>query len=275
MAIHSQMADAELHVPGYIQTSDPGAVGEGILWLDTSGGADNWILKVRNSADDGWEIPAGGGVTGIPVGETVDAHWDIIANLQFGVVLTPAQAAFSDVVLDTGDGSTDYFDDVVSGNSVLVIPGTVAISVLLANDETAVITDDGEGILEDAVNNVSGTVGYGNGEWTLTFAGSIPKNLEDITMDGEYWSGSLMARITAKDLVTTVRGGFPPFQYAVIAEGGGPPGVTYPDPLDAYYEFSCGDAEGTVPLEVWVYDAFGNAQFATVFVNAYDAFGTC
>lgn len=51
---HSTLTTTDLHVPGYQQASDPGAVGPGIYWIDTNI-SDNWILKIRNDSDDGWE----------------------------------------------------------------------------------------------------------------------------------------------------------------------------------------------------------------------------
>jgi len=61
---HSSMAGTDLHQPGYVQSSDPGAVGANIMWIDTSGGTGNWVTKVRNAADTGWEI-AGAGSDGV------------------------------------------------------------------------------------------------------------------------------------------------------------------------------------------------------------------
>lgn len=53
--LHSTIIDDKLHVAGYVQNGDPGAVGAGILWIDTSGGTGKWVAKIRNDADDGWE----------------------------------------------------------------------------------------------------------------------------------------------------------------------------------------------------------------------------
>jgi len=53
---HVDLTAEEVHVPGYVQASDPGAVGAGKLWIDTSGGTGKWGLKIRNLADDGWEL---------------------------------------------------------------------------------------------------------------------------------------------------------------------------------------------------------------------------
>jgi len=58
---HNSLVTANLHPPGYIQGSDPGAVGAGILWTDTSGGTGNWTTLMRNIANTAWEII---GITG-------------------------------------------------------------------------------------------------------------------------------------------------------------------------------------------------------------------
>lgn len=52
---HRNLTNADLHVPGYIQATDPGAVGAGRVWVDTSGGTGNWEFKLRNATDTGWE----------------------------------------------------------------------------------------------------------------------------------------------------------------------------------------------------------------------------
>ena len=56
MPAHALLRDRELHVPGYIGNSDPGAVGAGQFWTDTTLGAGRWVIKVRNESDSGWEI---------------------------------------------------------------------------------------------------------------------------------------------------------------------------------------------------------------------------
>lgn len=55
---HSALTTTNLHVPGYRQDSDPGAVGAGKYWIDSSGGTGTWILKIRNAVDSGWETLA-------------------------------------------------------------------------------------------------------------------------------------------------------------------------------------------------------------------------
>lgn len=62
MSWHYQLVDEDLHIIGYLQVGDPGAVGAGMTWIDTSGGAGNWVIKIRNAADNGWETTSGGGV---------------------------------------------------------------------------------------------------------------------------------------------------------------------------------------------------------------------
>lgn len=53
MPLHSQLTDAELHVPGYVQESDPGAVGAGVEWFQPS----TRRLRRRNSGDTDWLDP--------------------------------------------------------------------------------------------------------------------------------------------------------------------------------------------------------------------------
>jgi len=58
---HKTLTGTELHVAGYLQGGDPGAVGVGIYWIDSSAGAGLWVLKVRNATDTDWEVIASGG----------------------------------------------------------------------------------------------------------------------------------------------------------------------------------------------------------------------
>ena len=60
-AVHSALSGSELHVPGYKQATDPGAVGAGIQWVDTSSGS--FLLKSRNASNTGWDVLSGA-VTG-------------------------------------------------------------------------------------------------------------------------------------------------------------------------------------------------------------------
>ena len=52
---HETLITANVHVPGYVQGSDPGGVGAGKLWTDTSGGTGFWVTKMRNIANTDWE----------------------------------------------------------------------------------------------------------------------------------------------------------------------------------------------------------------------------
>ncbi len=46
-----------------LSATDPGAIGAGKLWIDTSAGTGKWVIYVRNAANVGWEL-AGGGIVG-------------------------------------------------------------------------------------------------------------------------------------------------------------------------------------------------------------------
>ena len=61
MSAHADLVAANSHVIGYVDTGDPGAIGAGKTWVDTNGGTGNWVVKIRNAANDGWETAGSGG----------------------------------------------------------------------------------------------------------------------------------------------------------------------------------------------------------------------
>lgn len=61
---HDTLETINMHVPGYVQPTNPGAVGAGILWMDTSGGASNWVAKLRNVTNEDWEVFGVSGLSG-------------------------------------------------------------------------------------------------------------------------------------------------------------------------------------------------------------------
>lgn len=72
---HGSLAGSDLHVPGYVDSVDPMAVGAGKLWIDTNSGTSKWAIKIRKSDNSGWEAvynPAavaitGGTITGVTI----------------------------------------------------------------------------------------------------------------------------------------------------------------------------------------------------------------
>jgi hypothetical protein len=100
---HSSLVTTNLHVPGYRQDSDPGAVGAGKYWVDSSGGTGAWTLKVRNAADSGWEeIASGGGGGGITEHDYVERT----TNLTVTPTTDATAAAFITGNSVAYDGST-------------------------------------------------------------------------------------------------------------------------------------------------------------------------
>ena len=87
------------HPPGYVQATDPGAVGAYKVWIDTSGGAGTWVYKVRNAANDDWETISGGGGGG---GGSAFSMWDVNAPMTDPAVNTTLSRSFT--------ASGDYAD---------------------------------------------------------------------------------------------------------------------------------------------------------------------
>lgn len=65
MSKHEELDTVDHHKVGYVQSGDPGAIGTGKVWVDTSGGVGNWLLKIRNAADTGWESQPGASGAGL------------------------------------------------------------------------------------------------------------------------------------------------------------------------------------------------------------------
>lgn len=313
MALHKDVTGTGLHIPAIVDGSDPGAIGAGKAWVDTSGGTGNWVLKIRNGDNDGWESAggAGGGAVEdlVDLGDTpvdygtdgqvlttngvdaatwetpvagypalpeeylaTDQQWNVIAFYGLVASISPSLESITGAVIGSGDGTTDNF---MGSDFYFADPGSIAISVLLTDAETALITDDGDGVLEDAVNSVTGVVNYATGDWELTFGGAVPANLEDITADYDlYGSTAPTARITAYDFIRTIHGGYPPFEYGICLAGGGPPSF-FADPKDAYLDCDCSTGIGQVLIEIWVQDVASNTQAVSSFAQITDFATIC
>ncbi len=53
MADHKDLTAASGHVIGYQQVTDPGAIGAGKVWLDTTYIPS--VMRVRNADNSGWD----------------------------------------------------------------------------------------------------------------------------------------------------------------------------------------------------------------------------
>lgn len=101
---HANLRGDELHVPGYRQSSDPGAIGAGMLWEDT----DTGTIYKRNLANTDW-VPIGGS-----------------SRLCF--VVTDYGAVGDGVADDTAAIQAAYAAAVVSGGVVFLPPGTYRLA---------------------------------------------------------------------------------------------------------------------------------------------------
>lgn len=109
MALHrdSPVGAESAHPPGYVQSSDPGAVGAHKVWVDTTAGTGAYVYKIRNAANSAWEtVGSGGG------GSAITAKDE-------GSTLTAAATSFD----FAGDGVTATS---VGGAVTVTIPGAAS-----------------------------------------------------------------------------------------------------------------------------------------------------
>ncbi len=114
--LHMSLPAEEAHVPGYCQSSDPGAIGAQKLWIDTALGVGKWVVKLRNDANDGWDTvfnPSAITAYGTLVVIGANGGSDI-ANIEVGMGRSASGYAFLDLVGDTT--YNDYGLRVMRGN---------------------------------------------------------------------------------------------------------------------------------------------------------------
>ena len=131
--LHS--ASAAIHKARYIQSSDPGAVGAGKEWLDTT--TTPAIHKKRNAGDSGWDIVPGNAAWGATVAKTTaytatTSDYTIrrdATSAAFTVTL-PAAATCTGLILVIKKTDASVNAVTIDGNAAETIDGaaTVAIS---------------------------------------------------------------------------------------------------------------------------------------------------
>lgn len=204
MANHNSLTGTALHVPfHYIQTSDPGAVGAGKYWLNTTSAP--YILSVRNAGDTAWvtvgasgggggsgtvtSVATGNGLTGGPI--TATGTVDLSLNASGG--LSKTLGAGGELGIAAG------------GVTNAMLAGSIAYTKLVGTDIVTLGTVTSGGLGTGAVlRGVTTTLG------------------SDATGDIYYRnSGGVLTRlgIGSSTQVLTVTGGLP--VWAAAAGGGG------------------------------------------------------
>lgn len=177
MSFHHQVsAAADLHVPGVVSNSDPGAIGAGKFWIDTGvdGSPAAPVIKVRNGTDDGW------------VRVTVDVSGKIAASIGTtqGDILYYDGAAWVRKALGTAgqrlkSNGTDlvYFDDyytipyVIDGGGSAI---TTGLKGGIISDVAGTITK----VTTLALDNLSGSIVVDI--WKDTYANHPPTVADSI-----------------------------------------------------------------------------------------------
>lgn len=163
-----------VHPFAFVGASDPASdpdneVAANKAWIDTSGGAGNYTLKVRNSSDDGWETISGGGGgggggTSVVVDETGTTYNVLAADNTKYIRLTNTSAKSIIVDPESTEALPDngewHFRNVGTADAT-VVPGT-GVTVTPPAGGTLVIPQDGtvtlKRIAEDEFDLIGQTV---------------------------------------------------------------------------------------------------------------------
>jgi hypothetical protein len=156
-ADHSELSAGQLHAPfHYVQASDPGAVGAGKWWFNTSTN----ILKVRNDTDTGWNAvtvddnyvnTTGDGMAGAlqinvdanPAFMIQQADGDNVLFVRSSTtppVLTLSNGALFNIFSDNAFGTEKFAVDGTNGN--ISSKGTLRLDV---NSDDAILVRDVSG----------------------------------------------------------------------------------------------------------------------------------
>lgn len=207
-AAHSAMAGDNLHPPfHYAQNTDPGAVGAGRWWFDTSVN----FLKVRNAADDDWTVvgsPSSGGgapttakfILQVPDGSLPNAQ--SLNGLTDGLVKTTAGVLSTAVAADL-PAHTHVFAD-VSGVSALVhshaqsdvtnlttdLAGKAATVHSHAQADVTNLTTDLAAKVNDTGDNMTGTLNMYSGSDLRFYSDAGVTNTLNLFSSGQIRFGT-------------------------------------------------------------------------------------
>lgn len=152
MPLHKNLT-VDLHIPGVISATDPGAIGAGKLWIDigVSGSPSAPVWKQRNAADSGWiDITVGG----LPGGaQPLDATLTALAGLATGVAKIPYSTGtdvFGQLDLDA-DGTLAANSDTHVATQKAVVTFVAAAIAALVGTAPGVLDTLGE--ISDAIND--------------------------------------------------------------------------------------------------------------------------
>jgi len=152
MGLHSSLTGTDLHEAfHYVQTSDPGAVGAGKYWLDTS--SSPYQLKRRNAGDSAWVTvgSSGGGSTVMP------GRCDGVLTLESGVPYsTSDQTAKTSLYFTPYKGNHVSLYNGAAWTDVTFTELTLSLSGLTADTNYDVFLDD-DGTTLSAVAWTNGT----------------------------------------------------------------------------------------------------------------------
>ena len=197
---HRILETVDLHVPGYLGASDPLNIGAGKYWIDTTLGTGQWVLKIRNATNTGWESAALSLAIHSLAGKTSLAANDVLLIEDSATAYSYKKVTYANLVSNLGSykvkgteaNTAAYLEQYVDGSSVSFGP------TLLQNPSFE---------LWDAGWSSDVNIPNPPTSWAIIGTGALISREEDISHGCGYYSAKL-SRVGADCyLYQTVVGG--------------------------------------------------------------------
>lgn len=251
MSWHDELVDASLHVPGYVQAGDPGAVGAGMLWYDTSINS----LKIRNATDTGWETAQ----------QTPLSHTHIEDDVtDLGTYLTETAADLLYAALSHTHIEDDITD--LDKYTQTEVDGLIGTEIQGDDIYSSISPTDGQVLTWDAANSrwdADDAAGSSDPAVIPHYnkgTGAFNVNcLNGLAVDVDPGN----AILTCRDVIHTMSGGVASPSYTFkIAKAGGSYGAGNSDPTAEYLTLTTSDDEVTF-ISVHVTDGTSSRDIET------------
>jgi hypothetical protein len=243
---HAQMGRDQLHEIGYVQATDPGAVGARKTWIDTS--KTPFVLKIRNQANDGW-TQAGSDRLAVTPPPFIGCRTYLTSDWQVGTT-----NGWQIIDYDTENYDTDSIWS-SGGNHNINTAGYYHVSAQVTiKDNLPTSANLQVGIFHNYTAIAMAMEGYydsSTGTWTITLSGDY------YSTDSDYFNLKIL--VDASTQPTVLSGADVTFLCTHMIRGVVADAEDQPQAVNAY----CDGFSNDIPNETWTEIDYDKERYDT------------